>query len=269
MAEYPTNAEVAEVLERVADLLEAQDANSFRVRAYRRAAGVIGQLDKPVSELIRKNTGKAPEDLPNIGSSLDGSVREFVHTGRLGLLDRLEGQVSPEALELAAHDGRLMDVPGIGERKSKGIRDALDAILSRSSRRRARRLRRLETTEHCENKPSAPTVGDILQVDREYREKAAAGDLKTIAPKRFNPEGESWLPIYHTERSGWNFTALYSNTARAHDLGKTEDWVVVYFERDGHENQSTVVTEYKGPMAGKRVIRGRERECLEYYRSQE
>jgi len=51
-----------------------------------------------------------------------------------------------------------------------------------------------------------------------YR-KAADGSLRTIAPKRFNPSGEAWLPVPHAQRGEWHFTALYSNTARAHPLG--------------------------------------------------
>jgi hypothetical protein len=55
---------------------------------------------------------------------------------------------------------------------------------------------------------------------------------------------------------------LFSNTARAHDLGRTHDWVVIYFYDDDHrESQCTVVTETHGPMTGKRVVRGREAEC--------
>jgi len=283
------NREIAEVLDRVADLLEAQDANHFRVRAYRNAARTVEQSEEAIAQMaIRDQTSL--EELPDIGQSIAGAIREFVHTGRLGLLDRLEGQVSPEALfttipgigdelahriysaleietleelELAAHDGRLIEVPGIGERRVKGIRDSLNALLSRSSRRRARRLRQREQGEELAEK--LPDVNTILQVDADYRQKASAGELKTIAPRRFNPNGEAWLPIYHTEKSGWNFTALFSNSARAHELEKTRDWVVVYFEKNGHENQCTVVTEYKGPLSGKRVIRGREKACLEYY----
>ena len=78
-------------------------------------------------------------------------------------------------------------------------------------------------------------------------------------------EEKSFLPILHTEREGFHFTALFSNTARAHDLGKTRDWVVVYYDQDGHENQCTVVTEHQGPLRGKRVVRRHERECLAYY----
>jgi hypothetical protein len=74
---------------------------------------------------------------------------------------------------------------------------------------------------------------------------------------------EAWLPVLHTERADWHFSALFSNTARAHELGRTRDWVVIYFSQDsGPEGQRTVVTETRGPLAGHRVVRGREAECL-------
>jgi hypothetical protein len=96
--------------------------------------------------------------------------------------------------------------------------------------------------------------------------KTEAGGLRKIAPKRFNPEAEAWLPILHSRRGNWHFTALYSNTARAHELGKTNDWVVLYFHADhGGEGQRTVVTESRGTLAGGRVVRGRKAECLEFY----
>jgi putative hydrolase len=107
----------------------------------------------------------------------------------------------------------------------------------------------------------APGVRLLLEIDARYRKQAAAGELPKIAPKRFNPEGKAWLPILHAEREGWHFTALFSNTARAHDLAKTDDWVVIYFYDDDHqEGQCTVVTETHGPMEGERVVRGRENE---------
>ena len=105
-------------------------------------------------------------------------------------------------------------------------------------------------------------------MDDDYRRKAEAGSLPTIAPRRFNPEGEAWLPVLHAVRDGWHFTALYSNTAQAHQLGRTRDWVVLYFYDDEHaEGQHTVVTETHGPLAGRRVVRGREAECRAHYSS--
>jgi hypothetical protein len=109
-----------------------------------------------------------------------------------------------------------------------------------------------------------PSVADLLGVDREYRRKARARLLKTIAPRRFNPDHESWLPVLHTSRGGHDFTALFSNTARAHRLGRAHDWVVIYYDEPGG-GQATVVTEYSGPLRGRRVVRGREGECLPHY----
>lgn len=308
-----SNDEVADVLERVADLLEAQDANVYQVRAYLQGAGTVRDLERPVAALLDEGGLAALEALPHIGKSLASAIRELVDTGRLGMLDRLEGQVSPEdlfttvpgigdelahrihaelgietleELELCAHDGRLSRVEGFGPRRVRAVRETLAGMLSRSSRRRARRLRALERAGGeppgggdvvpAERVPRTgagagldivdrPTVEALLSVDAEYRRKAEAGALRTIAPRRFNPSGDSWLPILHTEREPFRLTALFSNTARAHQLGKTRDWVVIYFERDGHEDQCTVVTEHRGPLAGRRVVRGREKECRDHY----
>jgi putative hydrolase len=109
----------------------------------------------------------------------------------------------------------------------------------------------------------------LLDVDLEYRTKAAEDRLPKIAPRRFNPRGEAWLPVLHARRGQWRFTALFSNTARAHQLGRTRDWVVLYFHRDRQrEGQRTVVTETRGPLAGKRIVRGREAECQRHHGEQ-
>jgi hypothetical protein len=235
-------------------------------------------LDRPLAEV------EDLDALPNIGKSLASAITEYLHTGRLMMLERLEGQVSPEdlfatipaigeelahrihdvlhidtleELEVAAHDGRLDEVPGFGERRVHAVRATLDQLLRRSSRRRARRFREQDRVE----KVSRPPVATLLEVDAEYRGKADRNELRRIAPRRFNPEGKAWLPVYHTEKEGWSFTALFSNTARAHRLGRTQDWVVIFYERDGHENQCTVVTEHQGPQKGERVVRGRESEA--------
>jgi hypothetical protein len=130
------------------------------------------------------------------------------------------------------------------------VREALAGILARTGRRRARRWHLAQASPE---EPRAPAPEDalLLEIDAEYRRRAAAGELRRIAPRRFNPEGKAWLPILHAERGPWRFTALYSNTARAHELGTTGDWVVIYCERDGDEAQCTVITD----RTGQRVVR--------------
>jgi hypothetical protein len=114
-----------------------------------------------------------------------------------------------------------------------------------------------------------PPVEWLLDVDRAYRAGAQADTLPKIAPRRFNPDGKAWLPVLHTARGDWHFTALYSNTARAHELGRVRDWVVLYAEDKDHaERQYTVVTPSGGPLAGRRVVRGREAECRAWYAQQ-
>lgn len=111
-----------------------------------------------------------------------------------------------------------------------------------------------------------PSVAELLEVDREYRRKAKAGELQLIAPRKHNPRGEAWLPVLHTEQGSRTHTALFSNTERAHRLGRTRDWVVLYWkDGGGEERQCTVVTEFREPLRGRRVIRGREFECAEHY----
>jgi len=290
MASQPDNGDIADALDRVADLLEAQGANPFRVRAWRNGARAVRAAGGPLAPLDRD----ALEAIPGIGRSLASAIHEFAHAGRLSMLDRLEGQVAPEDLittvpgigeelahrivgalgvetledlELAAHDGRLEKVKGFGHRRAALVRDALAGILSRSARRRARRVpwQRAGMAAAGKGAPDRPPVEVILELDAEYRRRAAEGDLRTIAPRRFNPEKKAWLPILHAERDGRSFTAMYSNTARAHELGMTRDWVVMYYERDGHEDQCTVVTETTGGLRGKRVIRGREDECAMFH----
>lgn len=272
------NQEIARVLDEVADLLAWSGANPFRVRAYRQAAGTIRQLERPAAEILASEGTAGLERLEHIGPGLAAAIRSLVETGSLRLLDELRAEATPEEvlrglpgvgpelaermvatlglstvaeLEAALVEGRLAEVPGVDPRLAAAMRDELE-----------RRLGRPLEAPGAER----PPVEELLDVDREYREKAAAGQLFTIAPKRFNPKKEAWLPVLHTRRGPRRYTALFSNTKLAHDLGKTRDWVVLYYRRPGErEGQATVVTETEGELAGRRVVRGRERETREAY----
>jgi putative hydrolase len=86
-----------------------------------------------------------------------------------------------------------------------------------------------------------------------------------ITPRRFNPARRAWLPILHTSRNAHHYTALFSNTERAHRLRKTDDWVVIYADHGASDGQWTVVTGTGGLLAGRRIVRGREAECARHY----
>ncbi|WP_428603641.1 helix-hairpin-helix domain-containing protein [Sedimenticola sp.] len=275
------NNKIATKLQEMAELLRQQGANPFRIRAYQRAAQTLAAMNRSVQEILQLQGSKGLIALPHIGQGIATAIAEMVQTGHWVQLERLRGNLDPvqlfqtvpgvgqelaeriyralhidslEALETAAYDGRLQQVKGIGQRRLAGLRASLASMLGRT--------RSLPQS----GRAGGPDVDLILEIDRRYLESAVAGELPRIAPKRFNPDQQAWLPILHTEQAGWHFTALYSNSALAHQLHKTRDWVVIYFYDDHHqEGQQTVVTETHGPLTGRRVVRGRETACSAYY----
>jgi putative hydrolase len=275
------NRELARRLEEAAALLEQQHADEFRARAYRRAADSVASHPQDLRELASREGADALLQIPGVGKGIAAALSEMLATGRWTQLERLRGSLDPEALfatlpglgpelarkihetlhidrlealEAAAYDGTLAAVPGIGARRLATIRAGLATRLGR--------LRRAAPPQDT----ARPGVALLLEIDHDYRSAAAAGTLPTIAPRRFNRQGEAWLAVQHITRGGWHFTALYSNTARAHELGHTRDWVVIYYyDHDHIERQCTVVTEYSGDLAGCRVVRGRESECRQFY----
>ena len=218
------------------------------------------------------------EALPGIGPHLSFTLEGLVRDGEFRTLGRDGGQIDPErlllsipgigprlarqlhdelgvttleGLEMAAHDGRLARL-GVGPKRLRGIRDSLAGRLGGS--------RRFESILGRE-----PSVADLLAIDAEYRRRAEEHLLPTLTPRRFNPENQPWLPVYQTDRGDWFYRALFSNTALAHRLTTTRDWVVVYFDDGTVSGQRTVVTETRGDLRGRRVVRGRERECRDHY----
>jgi hypothetical protein len=275
------NRRVAARLREASVLLQAQGASPYRVGAYRGAADAIERHPRDVREVFEAEGVKGLDAIPRVGLGIASAVAEMLVTQRWAQLDRLRGEVDPqtllrcvpgigpalaqrihatlhvdtlEDLEVAAEDGRLERLQGVGARRAASLHAALGEALARIRPERSR-------------EPGVePDVALILEIDGEYRAKAAAGRLRTIAPKRFNPGHERWLPILHAQRGPWHFTALYSNTALAHRLERTHDWVVIYFYDGDHvERSRTVVTEGRGPLAGRRVVRGREGECHSFH----
>ena len=280
----PTNVKVARMLEETASILGEQGANLYRAQAYRNAAQTLLGLDRPVTEILERQGVEGLRELPGVGEAIARFIRAAVETGRLPMLERLRGESEPELLlasvpgighrlaerlhrelgvdtleelETAAHDGRLARLTGFGAKRVAGI---VDSLASRLGRVRPQAAPARGPVEE-------PPVAELLDVDREYREKVAAGTLRTIAPRRMNPTGEAWLPVLHTARGSRHYTALFSNTPRAHQMGTTRDWVVLYYDGGGGERQCTVITSQVGPLKGLRIVRGREAECERHYRA--
>jgi len=154
------NADIAAIFEEIADLLEIQGANPFRIRAYRNAARSIGELSQEVSLLLEK--GEDLTRLPGIGDDLSAKIREIVASGRCSLLERLRQELPPAITELlkipglgpkrvkalhhdlevqtveqlyrAARDGRIRALPGFGEKSELNILQAVEAHASQTRR---------------------------------------------------------------------------------------------------------------------------------------
>jgi len=279
-----SNEAVADRLDELAEGLEAQHANEFRVRAYRTAAEMVRNLKQPAVDILDRHGIEGLTQFPGIGPSLARAIEQLSRKGRLPLLEQVRGVATPERilttvpgigrrtaeriydelgidtlaeLEAAACDGRLAAMPGMGSKRVRAVRESLAGRFHRRAPLPAERRARVT---------SQPPLAELLDIDEEYRRKATADRLLRIAPRRFNPGGEAWLPILHTHRDGRQYTALYSNTARAHELGTTHDWVVIYSDDADGGGQWTVVTALFGELKGRRVVRGREIECKEHYR---
>jgi len=110
------NADIAAVFEEIADLLEVQGANTFRVRAYRNAARMLGELGRSVKNMVER--GEDLDALPGIGPDLAGKIEEVVRTGSCALLDSLRTQLPPAVTE-------LLKIPGIGPQRARALHEAL------------------------------------------------------------------------------------------------------------------------------------------------
>lgn len=146
------NPEIAQSLDDIADLLELEEANPFRVRAYRNAARVVRSLGKEVSEVVEK--GEELPKLPGIGADLGDKIRTLATTGHLPLLDQLRKKTphiaqdllklpglgpkrvrtlceelevrTLEQLHRALLDGRVRELPGFGTGMETKLREALE-----------------------------------------------------------------------------------------------------------------------------------------------
>jgi DNA polymerase (family 10) len=112
-----TNADIAVVFDHVADLIQFQGGNAFRVRAYRNAARTIGSMVESLAA-VRADASRALTDIEGIGADLAAKIETLLDTGRLPLLDELRKDVPAVVFE-------LMRVPGLGPRKVKALVDEL------------------------------------------------------------------------------------------------------------------------------------------------
>jgi len=149
------NADVAAMLNRVADLLEIRGENFFKIRAYREAVRQLDNLTTEIEDLIKEGRLK---DIPGIGEAIEKKIVEYVTTGQLEFLTRLEAEVPPALLELTR-------VPGLGPRTAKDIYDTL-GILSLDALEDAARTHRLLSVRGIKAKTEENILKGIAMLKR-------------------------------------------------------------------------------------------------------
>jgi DNA polymerase (family X) len=110
------NADIAAIFEEIADLLEIQNENPFRIRAYRNAARQVEGMGMALSELVAR--GEDLTTLPGIGEDLAAKIREIVDTGQCKALEKLRHQLPPTITE-------LLKIPGLGPKRVRALHDRL------------------------------------------------------------------------------------------------------------------------------------------------
>lgn len=199
------NADIAALFEEIADRLEIQGANPFRVRAYRNAARTLGELPQEARALLEK--GDDLTRLPGIGDDLAAKVREILATGRCSLLERLRRELPPAVTELlqipglgpkrvrtlyhdlevqtaeqlyrAARDGRIRALPGFGEKTERNILQAVEAHVSQT-----RRFKLAVAAQYADALTAylqaVPGVGEVTVAGSFRRMRETVGDLDIL-----------------------------------------------------------------------------------------
>ena len=114
MSTYVTNKDIADILFNVAELLEVDEANRFRVNAYTNAVLTVLNSSEPMAKKITR--GGDLSTLPSIGQDISRSIEEIVSTGELTVLEELEHTLPPQIVELSR-------VPGLGAKRIKIIQE--------------------------------------------------------------------------------------------------------------------------------------------------
>jgi len=103
------NREIASILQTIGHILEIQDENTFKVRAYHNAARAIEGLTADVRTLVEEET---LGEIPGIGEALEEKITQLVTTGKLEYFEKLRKQVPAGLLE-------MLDIPSLGPKKVK------------------------------------------------------------------------------------------------------------------------------------------------------
>ncbi len=202
------NRDIAAILNEVADLLDIQEANAFRVRSYRNAARTVEDLEEQVSDLVER--GSDLSSLPDVGDSIAGKLEEIVRSGRLEQLDELRSQMDGDVTELldiqnlgpagarklfselgvtdaegvvrAAEEGRIAELDGFGEKTQEQLLRDARRYLERGTRER---IPLGEADDHAtpllEYLNASSSVDRAVAAGSYRRRRETIGDLDILA----------------------------------------------------------------------------------------
>ncbi|MBI3481279.1 MAG: DNA polymerase/3'-5' exonuclease PolX [Nitrosomonadales bacterium] len=161
------NADITAIFSEIADLLEIEGANTFRIRAYRNAARILGDLPQEARVLVER--GDDLTRLPGIGTDLSGKINEIITTGHCSLLDRLRRELPPAIT-------KLLKIPGLGPKRVKALYHDLDVQTIEQLHRAAQdgRIRALHGF-------GAKTEQNILQAVQAHASQSRRFKLATAA----------------------------------------------------------------------------------------
>ncbi|WP_455381506.1 DNA polymerase/3'-5' exonuclease PolX [Salinispira pacifica] len=201
------NGDIADALNELADILDVEGANSFRVRSYRDAARTLRGLSREAADMVER--GEDLSDLPGIGSGIASKIRELVETGKLSQLESARERTSPELVSLtevdqlgpkrvkklhevlgvegpaqlkqAAEQGRIASVEGFGKKTEKRILDELERLEQTPSSQRFTLDRAEETTEPLlAYLRGLDPAGNVTAAGSYRRRRETVGDLDII-----------------------------------------------------------------------------------------
>jgi DNA polymerase (family 10) len=130
------NKTIADIFTEIADILDIQGENPFRIRSYRNAARTIEDMSQSLEALVKE--GKSLEEIPGIGKSISEKIQEILSTGKCRSLEELRSQVPTGLTE-------LLKLEGLGPKKVKILHEELkvDSVDRLEKAARAGRLRNL------------------------------------------------------------------------------------------------------------------------------
>ena len=151
------NADVARVLQQIADMLEFKNENPFKFRSYQMAAETIGSMGTPVTDIVSRGGAAELQKIPGIGKTISAQVLEIIETGKSTYFEELTQDIPPTVLDLRrvsgiglktaqllyrdfgikslddlksfAEGGGLASVPGRGEKTVARVKASLARLL--------------------------------------------------------------------------------------------------------------------------------------------